>query len=93
MIQLRTCRKCGDQSDLKLFPVYGPHGKRRHECRSCIRSRERSYPKKTGPRPEARPRDLPPVNWTAVYHSGTRCWCCRRNSAGQMLCTSCRAAA
>ena len=31
-----------------------------------------------------------PLNFGALYKRGTRCWCCRRNSSGEMLCKTCR---
>lgn len=99
MSLLRTCTKCSTEWPLRMFPVYGPQGQRRYECRSCISLRTAQYhlERKAGirpPRQSCAPKaPQPPPNFRLLYSTGTRCWCCRRNSSGQMLCRTCRGAA
>lgn len=93
---MRTCKKCNVEQPLENFFRYAA-GLHRHECRACALIRRRTYespdyvPVKKRPAPDWR--NPPPVNWTKLYHAGTRCWCCRRDSKGEMVCSECRRAA
>lgn len=94
---MRLCKQCGVEFPLKLFAVYGPQGQRRHVCRGCVAKRMAVYQseRKAGRALErgAPQRVIAPPDFHRLYGTGTRCWCCRQNSAGQMLCRSCRGAA
>jgi len=90
-LQSRICRVCNHELPLASFGVYNwETGARRHECRACTLKRRRSYEVEGYiPKPKA----PPPVAWEKLYHRGTRCWCCRQDSRGEMLCKTCREAA
>lgn len=90
---MRTCKKCGETKQLMEFPRYGATF-HRYECRTCCQERRRRYehPDYVPPKRNTRP-VRPPVDFGKLYHRGTRCWCCRRDSRGEMVCKICRAAA
>lgn len=83
----RVCRVCRQEKPIRAFAQYAP-GKHRYECNPCGYERKRTT-ESTSHRIWAQP----PLNFAGLYRRGTRCWCCRRNSAGEMLCRTCRGAA
>lgn len=93
----RLCTKCGVEQSLQLFAVCSRNGRRRHVCRGCMALRGAQYhlERKAGRRETrgAPEKVIAPPDFKRLYSTGTRCWCCRQNSAGQMLCRSCRGAA
>lgn len=87
----KICRVCQLEQPLREFFIFDQQtGARRHECRACALKRRKAY-EAEGHTP--RPRGPKPVNFRALFHRGTRCWCCRRDSRGEMLCRQCRTAA
>ena len=88
---MRICKKCSAEKPLDAFFRYATGG-HRWECKDCARVRRRTYeaPGYVSVRKVPDWRNPPPVNWDKLYHTGTRCWCCRRDSRGQMVCFDCR---
>lgn len=85
---MKFCMKCGIIRELSEFPCYAP-GKRRNECRVCAHARQKSYAS-VDYREKTDWFQPPRFNFDATYRAGTRCWCCRRNSKGDMLCGRCK---
>ena len=86
---MKHCLKCNIERPLELFETRrNPYGVvyRRNVCKVCRRVQKKRPPgtprKRTGIRHFRNP--LP-----VTYRKGTRCWCCRRNSKGAMLCRTC----
>lgn len=86
----RICKQCLVEKPLDRFYRYGrAEHNRRRVCGECWTARKHDInhvPKERRWVPQ-------PLNIEGLYRRGTRCWCCRRNSAGQMLCKTCRGAA
>jgi hypothetical protein len=89
--EVKACIKCGTDYPLADFPQYRP-GKRRNQCKHCTLKRQHFYasPEHKERLTEQQSFRVKPVSFNALYGRGTRCWCCRRNSRGQMLCIRCR---
>jgi len=74
----RTCKKCSTEKPISEFSPYDDKGimRHRHECRACVRQRQRGYFDRTKPERLRRARDKynadPFAYWTAERRARAR---------------------
>lgn len=86
---MKHCPTCDTTKPLDSFETRrNAYGRvyHRNVCKTCRQPQKKSPLRALRKKPSMRNFANPlPI----TYRKGTRCWCCRRNSNGKMLCRMC----